>query len=272
MIDLTLLIALTASLIAFVFINKQTLDTEANSNKRSTSKSWYIGILISPKWMRQAGFQLTKLWFAMYLLKLSNVFIIIIIFTLSTYPLGGVLFYFGLLLSFFLPELIFCLIRKQRQGAITNSLEFFLQVLLVYLKVGFTLEQAFGYAISHGLNKKNPLHNELNLFIQEVSAGKDKELAFSDLYIRTGVQDIKKLASLILVGSKLGTPLLTSIKSLLQSYELKKSITLTKKVNRKSLHTTFPILLICFPMFLVLVFFPSALQVMNVLKLLVDSL
>lgn len=272
MIDLILLVLLLTSIVAFIFINNQTIDAEVEKKKRQKSKSWYFAILISSKYARQAGFQLTNMWFAFYILKFTSVFFTVIIFTLLAYSLNDLLLYSILLLSFFIPELIFYLLRKQRQQVIKNSLEFFLQVLLVYLKVGFTLEQAFGNAISHGLNKKNPLHNELKLLIKEISAGKDRELAFSDLYIRTGVQEIKKLASLILVGSKLGTPLFCSIKSLLKSYELKKSITLAQKVNRKSLHTTFPILLICFPMFLVLVFFPSALQVINVLKLLVDSL
>ncbi|TMP14078.1 secretion system protein, partial [Pseudoalteromonas ruthenica] len=53
---------------------------------------------------------------------------------------------------------------------------------------------------------------------------------------------------------------------------LKKNILLANKVKKKAMHTTFPILLTCFPMFLVFVFFPAALQVMNVLKMLVEVL
>ena len=106
----------------------------------------------------------------------------------------------------------------------------------------------------------------------ELSAGKDRETAFNSLYDRTGVSGLKKLANLMLIGSKLGTPLIQAVESQLESFALKKNISLAKKVNKNALHTTFPIILICFPMFLVLVFFPAALQVMNVLKMLVEVL
>tara|TARA_R110002126_G_scaffold263076_2_gene406088 strand:- start:1146 stop:1514 length:369 start_codon:yes stop_codon:yes gene_type:complete len=122
------------------------------------------------------------------------------------------------------------------------------------------------------LSQKHPLYKELKLFLFELSAGKDREFAFNSLFERTGVLGIKKLANLMLIGSKLGTPLIQAVEAQLEGLALKKNILLAKKVNKKAMHTTFPIILICFPMFLVLVFFPAALQVMNVLKMLVEVL
>ncbi|MBC7010652.1 type II secretion system F family protein [Pseudoalteromonas sp. BZK2] len=272
MIDLALFLSLFISIAAFIYINKQSPEAEVPSGKLAKPKVWYFGLILSSKYLRQAGIQVTKLLIPIFLLKTSCAILAYVLIIIAELQPPLILKITTIISGFFVPELIFVVIRYQRKQAIEGSFEFFLQVFLVYLKAGFSLEQALSHSISHGLSKKNPLFKELKLFVYEVSAGKEKHAAFEFLYYRTGVKEVKKLSNLLLVGSTLGTPLVNSIESLLESYELKKSVLLAKRINRKSLHTTFPILLICFPMFLVLVFFPSALQVMNVLSLLVDSI
>ncbi|XQF93776.1 hypothetical protein ACOBV9_09030 [Pseudoalteromonas espejiana] len=72
------------------------------------------------------------------------------------------------------------------------------------------------------------MYKELKLFLFELSAGKERELAFNSLFERTGVTGLKKLANLMLIGSKLGTPLIQAVESQLESFALKKTYYLPK--------------------------------------------
>ncbi|KYL34124.1 secretion system protein [Pseudoalteromonas agarivorans] len=271
MIDIFLFVGLLVSMGAFIHIQKQSLKAEVQQPIK-TNINWYPLIVISKNQFRQAGYQLNKILLSMYCFKMAATFCAYTAIEITGYVLSTPLVAIICFISFFAPDMWFLFKKGQRKVQINNSLEFFLSVLLVYMRAGFSLERAFALAVDHGLSKKHPLYKELKLFLFELSAGKDRETAFNSLYDRTGVSGLKKLANLMLIGSKLGTPLIQAVESQLESFALKKNILLAKKVNKKALHTTFPIILICFPMFLVLVFFPAALQVMNVLKMLVEVL
>jgi len=271
MIDIFLFIGLLVSMGAFIHIQKQSLKAEIKQPVK-TNLNWYPLIIISKNQFRQAGYQLNKIMLSMYCFKMAASFCTYTAIEISGFTLSISVVTCICALSFFAPDCWFLFKKGQRKIQINNSLEFFLSVLLVYMRAGFSLERSFSLAVDHGLSKKHPLYKELKLFLFELKAGKDREIAFNSLYERTGVTGLKKLANLMLIGSKLGTPLIQAVESQLESFALKKNILLAKKVNKKALHTTFPIILICFPMFLVLVFFPAALQVMNVLKMLVEVL
>ncbi|MBB1306475.1 type II secretion system F family protein [Pseudoalteromonas sp. SR43-5] len=271
MIDILLLIGLLVSMGSFIHIHRQSLKVELD--KPDTKNiNWYPLIIISKRQLRQAGIQVNKILISLYCFKVAATFSAFTVIELTGYELSQSIKLLLCFVCFFAPECWFLLRKNQRKTVINNSLEFFLRVLLVYMRAGFSLERSFALAVDHGLSQKHPLYKELKLFLFELSAGKDREFAFNSLFERTGVLGIKKLANLMLIGSKLGTPLIQAVEAQLEGLALKKNILLAKKVNKKAMHTTFPIILICFPMFLVLVFFPAALQVMNVLKMLVEVL
>lgn len=273
MIDLLLLVGFIIS--AGLLIRIETSD----SNKLFEAKpavvkkpSWNPLMVISNKHLRQAGVYVKTDIVLIYCLKGSALFTTYI--ALQLFPLeldfSSILMISGL--AFFLPDMWFYAKRSSRQAAIENTLEFFLRVLLVYMRAGFNFERAFALAANHGLSKKHPLAVELKLFIYEIEAGSPRNDAFKALYERTGVKGVKRLANLMSIGVELGTSLTQAVEAQLQTFTLQRGATLAKKVNKKALHTTFPIILISFPMFLVLVFFPAALQVLTVLKLLVSNL
>lgn len=234
--------------------------------------AWLPMMLISNKNLRQAGVYINSDMIAVFCLKGASTFTAFIALQLIPYKLGNSWVVSICVLAFFLPDIWFYIKRNARQAAISNSLEFFLRVVLVYMKAGFNFERAFILAVNHGLSKKHPLSIELRLFVYELEAGLARDEAFKALYYRTGVKGIKRLANLMSIGVELGTSLTQAVEAQLQTFNLQRAALLAKKVNKKALHTTFPIILISFPMFLVLVFFPAALQVLTVLKLLVSNL
>lgn len=272
MIDFLLLVGIFVTSALLIRVERSD-DHKIFERKSFFKKStWLPMMLISNKHLRQAGVYINSDMVAVFCLKGAATFTAFIALQLVPYEFSNTWTVCICGLAFFLPDVWFYIKRNARQTAISNSLEFFLRVLLVYLKAGFNFERAFILAVNHGLSKKHPLSIELRLFVHELEAGLARDEAFKALYYRTGVKGIRRLANLMSIGVELGTSLTEAVEAQLQTFNLQRAAMLAKKVNKKALHTTFPIILISFPMFLVLVFFPAALQVLTVLKLLVSNL
>ncbi|PKH32637.1 type II secretion system F family protein [Shewanella sp. ALD9] len=175
-------------------------------------------------------------------------------------------------IAFFMLDGWLLLKRQMRKQRIDASLEFFISLLVVYLQSGTPLSQAFRLSAKYGLTKEHPLADELLLLSLELESGRDRQRAFADLAKRTGVQNLNKLAAIINIGLQIGSPLINCLQSQLSAIQQQRQQLVNSKINRKSLEVLLPMLLVCFPMFLVLVFFPAAIQFMDLLSVLADSL
>lgn len=118
------------------------------------------------------------------------------------------------------------------------------------------------------MDKNSPLSAEIKLLAKEIEAGRDRKRAFADLARRTGVQGLRRLSAIINGGVASGSPILDALKSESNLLGMKRYQKDTARINRKSLETLLPVIMVCFPMFLVLVFFPAAIQIIEVLEVL----
>ncbi|NHN37223.1 type II secretion system F family protein [Pseudomaricurvus alcaniphilus] len=172
--------------------------------------------------------------------------------------------------AFFACDLWLLWQRKKRRQQISSSLEFFLGLMIVNLNSGFSLNQAFRKAAQYGLHQANPLAEEVALISRELDAGRARQLAFTRLAQRTGVESVHRLATVVNVGLEMGTPMIDALQSQAKILRMQRKQQDTARINRKTMETMLPVLLTCFPMFLMLVLFPAGIQILNVLELLGD--
>jgi tight adherence protein C len=223
--------------------------------------------------IRQAGLSVLRsrllYWSIKVLLSLVAV-ILLLEFLPTTATLLALMFI--AILAFLGLDIWLLLKRYSRKQQIDSSLEFFISLLIVYLQSGANLSQAFRLSAQYGLVKGHPLADELLLLSLELDSGRERQRAFSDLAERTGVRNLTKLAGIISMGLQIGSPLLHCLQTQLTTIQQQRQELLNNKISRKSLETLFPMLLVCFPMFLVLVFFPAAIQFFDLLTVLADVL
>ncbi|MGB1290844.1 MAG: type II secretion system F family protein [Pseudoalteromonas sp.] len=225
------------------------------------------------KLIRQAGITAKKSPLLYWALKLCITMSAIVLFFELPQQWQTLTLQLGLLLiGFFCCDIWLYFKRKKRQQQIDHSMEFFISLMIVYLQSGFSLSQAFSNASEHGLKTKNPLSIELSIISKELNSGRERDVAFKDLYVRTGIASLKKLSTIISIGSSVGAPVIDSLKAQLSVVNLQQRKKIEDQVSKKSLEIMFPMMLVCFPMFLVLVFFPAGMQIMDVLRLLVGVL
>ena len=164
------------------------------------------------------------------------------------------------LLGFMLVDIWLLVSRKIHRQAIEKSLGYFIDLIAVFLKSGMNLTQAFRQAAQYGLPSDSALSREVALVVRELEAGGDRDVVFDSLAVRTGVKDLEHLAAVINIGLRVGAPMTETLEAqavLLRAKQWEKAESL---VSRKSLEALFPMMLVCFPLLLVLVFFPAAVQ------------
>jgi tight adherence protein C len=264
------LLALSGSLFFLFQTGKINTLKKANVNEEIKLKN---SIFYPAKWIRQAGITAKRSPLLYWSLKLSMAMSASVLFFELPAEWQSLKLQLALLMiGFFACDIWIYSKRNKRQQQIDDSMEFFISLMIVYLQSGFSLSQSFANAAEHGLKTKNPLSFELNIIASELSSGQERRIAFNHLYARTGIASLKKLATIINIGSAVGAPVIDSLKAQLSAVNLQQSKKIDDQISKKSLETMLPMMLVCFPLFFVLVFFPAGIQIMDVLKLLVGVL
>ncbi|WP_162533706.1 type II secretion system F family protein [Colwellia sp. Arc7-D] len=265
-IDIIFLLMLCLSLYLLVQVLKQekSLIEEPFTHK----KKQYL--IYPDKLVRQCGIPSARYWLWYWAVKWGSV--AVISFLLLEFFNSSLLVSCGAVLAFFLLDISLLLKRNARRNQIKLSLVFFTNLLIVFLKSGLSLSNAFRKAGQFGLHKNNPLAAELELIAYELDAGRDRAEAFDQLSNRTGVDSLNKLAVIIKAGVNVGSPVSDGLQSLADFLRLQQEQQLTSRINRKALESTLPMAMVCFPMFFVLVFFPAGQQISEIMSLLGEIL
>ncbi|MFT7052489.1 MAG: tight adherence protein C [Psychromonas sp.] len=158
--------------------------------------------------------------------------------------------------------------RQQRRDQIIHSLSFFIDLIIAQLQAGASLQQAIKTSGSIGFVATHPLALESKLMYAELELGQDWATSFSALWQRTGVTELKQLSIIINTGLRLGVPISSTLAHQSNILRDKQQQLMLKKVNKKNIEMLLPMILVCLPMFFVLVLFPAIVQVSEVFKLL----
>lgn len=241
-------------------------DIQNPSQKEIPSRlSW----MYPDKLIRQAGI-LPRPFAKSYWISKFYLSILVILVVNELYPQASFWLHIlpAFLAGFFSIDGWLVLRRRKRQQEITQSLSFFLDLIVAYLKSGTSLTQALQQAALFGLTRHNPLAQEVSLISREINAGRERNQAFYILAMRSGVDEIKRLASVMETGFKTGSSVISALTSLAGYLHSKQQGRLNEIANRKSMQALLPMMMVSLPMFLVIVLFPAVIQVQQVYQLL----
>jgi pilus assembly protein TadC len=168
--------------------------------------------------------------------------------------------------GFFLPDAVLHYLRLRRQDDIRRSLSFFLDLFVSLLQAGLSLEEAFARAAREGLRKGHPLAEEALLVVGELDLGRDRTLGFQALAERTGVKELRALASALGVGLGVGASVEATLRAQADLMRAKRREDGLKRLEIASAEVLLPLLLCSFPVFVVLILVPLVLVVIDSLK------
>jgi len=112
------------------------------------------------------------------------------------------------------------------------------------------------------------LANEFATVVMQVRAGQERTVAFNQLVRRTGIEDIKSLAAMIVQSEKFGTSLAQALKVYADALRTRRRLRAEAALGKAGIKMLFPIVVFILPVLFVITLAPALIQTMKDLKLL----
>jgi tight adherence protein C len=172
------------------------------------------------------------------------------------------------LLGFILPKQILYRMVKRYRGKLQEALPDTVDLLGIVLGTGLGLDQAM-MRVSEEMQYIYPeLANEFATVVMQVRAGQERGKAFNHFIRRTGIEDIKSLAAMIIQSEKFGTSLAQALKVYADALRTRRRLRAEAAVGKAGIKMLFPIVVFILPVLFVITLVPGMLSVLKDLKLL----
>jgi tight adherence protein C len=156
--------------------------------------------------------------------------------------LGGLVA--ALLLGFILPKQILYRLVKSYRAKLQEALPDTVDLLGIVLGTGLGLDQAM-MRVSEEMQYIYPeLANEFATVVMQVRAGQERGKSFNQFVRRTGIEDIKSLAAMIIQSEKFGTSLAQALKVYADALRTRRRLRAEAAVGKAGIKMLFPIVVL----------------------------
>ena len=136
---------------------------------------------------------------------------------------------FAAYLGIKLPEIYLKNVTAKRQQSIRRSFPDALDLLLICVESGMSIEHAFRRVSGEIGSQSVPLAEELALTTAELSFLPDRRVAYENLGLRTGLESVRQIVTVLIQAERYGTPLGTALRVVSQESRDKRLAEAEKK-------------------------------------------
>ena len=167
------------------------------------------------------------------------------------------------MVGLYAPAIWLLMIRKGRMERIFLSLPDLLDLLVVCVESGLGLDAAMR-RVAEELEDSSPdASYEFAMCNMQLQMGTPKRQALRDLGIRTGVDDMRALAAILIQAEKFGSPIAQALRVQSDNMRVKRMQMAEEKAQKTSVKMIFPLVLFIFPGVFVVVVGPAAIMMIN---------
>lgn len=183
--------------------------------------------------------------------------------SIQTENASGVLFVLILLaaLGYYLPNIVLGNVVKRRQQEIVETLPDATDLLIICMEAGLSFDQALAKVASEIKLKSEILSQELELLLLEVRSGFTRERALRNLALRTGVEEIDSLATMVIQSERFGTSIGDALRVHADTARTKRRQKAEETASKIALKLLFPLLFCLLPAIFVVLLVPSLMQI-----------
>jgi tight adherence protein C len=219
----------------------------------------------------QAGYRgqapyVTYLFFRMTMpvvMLLGSLFYIFVVINLDYPPMMKVAICIGCAyLGMHSPNLFLKNKIKRRQLSIKRAFPDALDLLLICVESGMSIEAAFRKVSEEVGTQSIPLAEEFTLTTAELSYLPDRRQAYENLALRTGLEGVKAVCLALQQAERYGTPLATTLRVLAQENRDMRMSEAEKKAAGLPPKLTVPMIVFFLPVLFVVILGPAAIRVM----------
>ena len=166
-------------------------------------------------------------------------------------------------LGYLIPGLYVDRRRALRQKAIQNGLPDGLDLIVVCVEAGSSLDQAIAKA-SDELEIAHPaLAEELKVITTEIRAGKPRLDTFRNFSLRTGVEDVRALVAMLTQTDRFGTSVGQALRTHAETSRIKRRQRAEERAAKVGVKLVFPLAFCLFPALYLVCFGPAAIRIVR---------
>lgn len=166
-------------------------------------------------------------------------------------------------LCFYLPEVVLWIIKKGRQDNIFYGLPDALDMMVVCVEAGLGLDQAMRKVTDEMKKTYKVISEEFALSNLQLQMGRARTEVLHDLGSRTGVDDLKALAAILIQADKFGSSVAQALRVQSDSMRTRRRQLAEEKAAKTAVKLIFPLVLFIFPAIFVVLVGPAAITMIN---------
>lgn len=164
---------------------------------------------------------------------------------------------------FYLPEVVLWVIKKGRQDNIFYGLPDALDLMVVCVEAGLGLDQAMRKVTDEMKKTYKVISEEFGLSNMQLQMGRARTEVLHDLGARTGVDDLKALAAILIQADKFGSSVAQALRVQSDSMRTRRRQLAEEKAAKTAVKLIFPLVLFIFPAIFVVLVGPAAITMVN---------
>jgi len=168
----------------------------------------------------------------------------------------------GMIGGFYLPIIFLKNMVQRRQESIRRAWSDALDLLLICVESGMSIEAAFKKVSAEIGSQSIPLAEELTLTTAELSYLPDRRQAYENLAKRTDIEGVKSVCVALQQAERYGTPLAQTLRVLAQENRDMRMSEAEKKAAALPPKLTVPMILFFLPVLFIVILGPAAIRVM----------
>ena len=163
-------------------------------------------------------------------------------------------------LGYYLPNIVLSNMVKKRQQEIVETLPDATDLLIICMEAGLSFDQALSKVASEIKLKSEILSQELELLLIEVRSGFTRERALRNLALRTGVEEIDGLATMVIQSERFGTSIGDALRIHAETARTKRRQKAEETASKIALKLLFPLLFFLMPAIFIVLLTPAFMQ------------
>jgi len=169
----------------------------------------------------------------------------VVIYGLNQYSLFRTVMFAGGM--FYFPDLVVFWLGKKRKESIFLGLPDALDLMVVCVEAGLGLDQAMRKVAEEMKKSYRTISEEFNLCNLQLQMGRAKQQVLQELGVRSGVDDLKSLASILIQADKFGSSVAQALRVQSDSMRIRRKQIAEEKAAKTAVKLIFPLVLFIFP-------------------------
>jgi tight adherence protein C len=164
-------------------------------------------------------------------------------------------------IGFYLPQVGLWLLVSARKKQIFLTLPDALDLLVVCVESGLGLDAALRKVTDEMKNHAKVICEEFALANLQLQMGRTRREVLHDLGVRTGVDDMKALAAILIQADRFGSSIAQALRVQSDSMRVRRRQIAEEKAAKTAVQLIFPLVLFIFPAIFVVLVGPAAIQI-----------